>query len=289
MYHNRFVCAIRVNGKILREDNGTVAIPFGSEYEIRLKNLNSVKAQVRVSIDGEEATDWLVMSPNSTLDLEGFLRKGNLKVGNRFKFIERTANIEKHRGIEAEDGLVRVEYKFEKPSVRITSYPVIHEHHYYRPWWDYTYYTCGGIHGNGVVWTLNNSGIGADSNAQVTYTSNLGESTSGSIGSAQNSCFAMNCSMDPTPTEPSSFRSASLNEVGITVPGSESNQQFHTTYDFACEDSEVIVLRLVGKLKDKPVSRPITVDIKPTCVTCGRVNKAHSKFCSECGTALVIK
>jgi hypothetical protein len=34
--------------------------------------------------------------------------------GNRFKFIERTAQIEDYRGIKAEDGLLRVEYAFEK-------------------------------------------------------------------------------------------------------------------------------------------------------------------------------
>jgi len=36
------------------------------------------------------------------------------------------------------------------------------------------------------------------------------------------------------------------------------------------------------------VETPITVDRKPECVTCGKVNKAVNKFCSECGTALVL-
>jgi hypothetical protein len=57
MYSNRFVCSVKVNGKILREQSGTVTLPFGCEYEILLKNLNSRRAMVSVSVDGKDATD----------------------------------------------------------------------------------------------------------------------------------------------------------------------------------------------------------------------------------------
>jgi hypothetical protein len=79
-----------------------------------------------------------------------------------------------------------------------------------------------------------------------------------------------------------------VNDAGITVPGSESNQQFFKAQNFAVESqTEVIVLHLVGtNEKAVLVKKPITVLSKPKCITCHKVNKATSRFCSQCGTAL---
>jgi hypothetical protein len=81
-----------------------------------------------------------------------------------------------------------------------------------------------------------------------------------------------------------------VSDVGITVPGSKSTQSFQTTTVGALDPTvHNIVLKLVGDLGDnKPVTKPVTVAHKPKCVTCGKQNKAHAKFCSECGTALEI-
>ena len=116
MYHQKLVACVKVDGKILRESGDSVSIPFGSEYSILLKNLNTVRVQVKVSIDGTEATEgtWLVIQPNSSVELERFIRNGNMNRGNRFKFIERTGKSEKHRGIGSDDGLIRIEYQTEK-------------------------------------------------------------------------------------------------------------------------------------------------------------------------------
>ena len=102
--------------------------------------------------------------------------------------------------------------------------------------------------------------------------------TKGMLGSAQG--VAQNCS--------SPLRG--VNDAGITVAGSESSQQFHHVQDFPLETEEhVIVLRILGETEEgKTVSAPVTVKAKPQCTTCGRINKATSKFCSDCGTALVI-
>jgi hypothetical protein len=85
-------------------------------------------------------------------------------------------------------------------------------------------------------------------------------------------------------------RSVPKNDAGITVPGSKSTQKF-TTVTMGALDPEkhVIVLKLLGETADnKPVMQPVTVQHKPECVTCGHRNKAHAKFCSQCGTALEI-
>jgi membrane protease subunit (stomatin/prohibitin family) len=81
-----------------------------------------------------------------------------------------------------------------------------------------------------------------------------------------------------------------FNDAGITVPGSRSTQKFSTTYMGALEEEKhTIVLKLLGETPDnKPVLKPVTVKHKPKCTTCGKQNRAHAKFCTECGTALEI-
>jgi len=115
MYKNNFVVAIKCNDKILREQDGKVVLPFGSEYSILMKNLNSERAVVSVYVDGEDATGCrrIVVNSNSETELEGF--KKNSEVRNKFKFIKKTEKISKHRGDRIDDGLIRVEFTFEKP------------------------------------------------------------------------------------------------------------------------------------------------------------------------------
>ena len=114
MYKNNLAAAIKVNGKILREFGDTVYLPFGCEYQIRLRNLITPRVKVTIEIDGQNVTGGgLILDSLQSIDLERFIRDGNLTEGNRFKFIERTAKIEDHRGIKLEDGLIVIHYEFE--------------------------------------------------------------------------------------------------------------------------------------------------------------------------------
>src|SRR4051812_15745120 len=101
-FRDNLVCVIRAAGQVLREIDNTVTLPFGSEYSILVKNLNSVRIQIKVSVNGIDATEdtKLIIQPNASLELERFIKGGNLNAGNRFKFIERTAGVEAHRGIQ---------------------------------------------------------------------------------------------------------------------------------------------------------------------------------------------
>ena len=123
MYSNKFVATVKANGKVLREVGDTVFLPFGCEYSILLKNLNIVRAQATITIDGEDVLNGsaLVIDPNSDLEIERFLK--DLDKGNRFKFIERSASVEQHRGVGAADGLVRIEWQFERPAPVYTPRP----------------------------------------------------------------------------------------------------------------------------------------------------------------------
>uniref|UniRef100_A0A6M3KHM7 Zinc-ribbon domain-containing protein n=1 Tax=viral metagenome TaxID=1070528 RepID=A0A6M3KHM7_9ZZZZ len=118
VYSNNFVGVIKVNGQVLREIDNVVTLPFNSEYIILLKNLDAKTAVINITIDGQDIQDGsgLVLYGNTEVELQGFL-KGN-SVKNKFKFIEKTEEISNHRGDRIDDGIVRIEYKFEKPLPR---------------------------------------------------------------------------------------------------------------------------------------------------------------------------
>lgn len=240
MYNQKLVASLKANGKILREFKDTVYIPFGSEYSLLVKNLNTMQALVNIFIDGENVVEGgLVIAPGREIDLERYVKNNNLNEGNKFKFIERSDAVEQHRGIKLEDGLIRLEYRFQTPYQQTA---------YRTP----LYIRSGDIMNPGGP-LMSTTGI-------------------------MNPSTAISCSTQ------------SLNNVGITVPGSVSEQKFQTVDWFALENEvHTIVLRLLGETPDnKPVVKPVTVNHKPKCVTCGKQNKATDKFCSVCGTSLEV-
>ena len=95
MYNEKVVASIKVKGKILREFKDTIYIPFGEEYSILLKNLNTKRVIINVFIDSENVVPGgLVLNAGQTVDLERSIKNNNLQTGNKFKFIERTSAIE---------------------------------------------------------------------------------------------------------------------------------------------------------------------------------------------------
>lgn len=245
MYESKMAAAIKVSGKVLREFKDTVYVPFGSEYSILLKNLNTTRAVVNVFIDGEDMVPGgIVLNAGQEVDLERSVKNGNLNEGNKFKFIERTGTVEQHRGVKLEDGLVRIEYQFEQPSR-----PIV---------WNTT--QIGGIYPQGSI-LRNTTGDGIWPAGSVT------------------------CSANYTASATSAFVNQ-VNDAGITVPGSKSEQKFSTTYVGTLESTKhSMVFKLLG---GEAVKQAVTVKHKPKCVTCGKQNKATAKFCIECGTALEI-
>lgn len=296
MYSNKLAVAIKTAGKVLREQGDKVYLPFGSEYSIFLKNLNSVRALVRVSIDGQSVTDGedLVIYGNTELDLERFLKKGNMESGNRFKFIERTSRVETHRGVGLEDGLVRVEFQFEKVPPKVTH---THEYHHHHHDWDwkyptYPYWRSGDVFYNADVYYgsagLNNSTWIGSSNAvanDAIFTSTVNAcSSSTNTGDSMLRSKTVKCA---APQGQFMAQSQSINDQGITVAGSVSNQKFQSAAWFAVDDDKhVICLKLLGEANGAAVEQPILVRKKQTCSTCGTRNRGSNAFCRHCGTAL---
>lgn len=279
MYKENFVAVIKYNGKILRERNEFVTLPFGSEYSILLKNLEARKAVVKVSVDSEDVLDGnsVIIGANSSMELKGFMK--GTRVTNKFKFIQKTKEIADYRGDRVDDGIVRVEFKFEKK--RVTKIVEERRHRRYEPWPCYIHSTCPfcGWEPCRCI-TYRQPRVGdwtwsSDNNSTAGYynsmSSNVSHDSSTIIGASVKS-----------------FNSGPLPDEGITVKGSKTRQDF--VYGSTKELEEmpsVIIIRLRGTQNNGTVvEKPLTVKTKLRCPTCGRKSKSTAKYCGNCGTYL---
>mgnify|MGYP001563284318 CR=1 FL=1 len=280
MFRKSFVACLKVQGQILRESEDTVRLPFGAEYAVFLRNYQSRRAVVRVEIDGQDVLDGrrLVVEPNSSLELERFLKDGDLHKGNRFRFIHKTEKIQAHRGDRVDDGIVRISWQYEQPTQQIITKTIHHIYHdrAYRP----------ETYPGGHLWYFVDSGganTGGATSDSATYTSY--NATSNDVREMSVPCNAT-ASAVPLATH---YTPAPNADEGITVAGSHSTQTFQATYVGTLDpEVHVITLRLLGEspITGQVVEKPVTVKEKLQCPTCGTDNTSKHHYCGECGTCL---
>lgn len=270
MYNNKFVATIQVGDKTLRDDkDGNVYIPFNTEYEIYLSNLNSQTAVVTIEIDGDEVTKTsnIVVRPNQRTKIKGFNKAldDSLEDNYAFKFIEKTETISKYRGDKPQDGLIRIGVKYEQENP-------------FKIDWNYTYKDYSYEWNKPIYY-----------NSKVPYNFTGDDSSSLMRGSSNISFTASNNSMGCVneSSNPSVFLSQTVAPEGITTKGEYVKQDFDSTYVGPLEAKEtVIIFQLHGQTKEQPVKKPITSRTKLVCEICGTRNKSLNKFCGECGTNL---
>lgn len=268
MYQNKFVVVVKSqDGKILRENGDIVYTPFGEEYSLQFKNLNSRKAVVTVEIDGEDVLNGrrLIIDANQSINLERFV--DNLNEGNKFKFIKKIKEIQEHRGDHIDDGFIRVTFQYEK---------LLNNN-----WYPNTIYNS----------TSKNNAIRKYSDELCTNTNHTYD-----VQWATNSIVRNTSSKSIINTENSLSNNAVLDEFflpqedeGITVKGSKSNQSFILGNIGSLEsEKHTLVLRLKGVTPNgNKVDKPLTVKTKLICTSCGKASDSSSEFCSRCGTALL--
>jgi len=311
MYSNKLVCSVKVNGKILREkildSNSTVLIPFGSEYSLIFKNLAGRNAVVHVEIDGRDinaAKQGFYLQAGRTIELEGFEK--NYKTERKFKFIQKTEEISDFRGDKIDDGMIRITWQFEKEKQEVIKKTIIHEHqheyipyyhHYYphyhslgcncpscrpNPWWDRIVY--GGS-------------VGASTSGENLVGGSYSNISSAEINNALKSegfnAIMMSNNSGENELMRNIVKCANVGKTedlldGITVEGSKSNQSFGTANSSELEENvHSMVILLKGFKENKTyVSKPITVDMKKLCTSCGRKYRGNVEYCSKDGTAL---
>jgi len=286
-YKDAFVVEVKCNGKILRMRDDFVHLPFGSEYSIYLKNLSARKASVKINIDGQDVLDYsaLILNPNTSTELEGFLR--GTTATNKFKFIKKTKEIQEHRGDKIDDGMIRVEFAYEKDKpirkVILEDHDHHHHHHHHHEYDHYHWNHNNWFTGDSTIKygsVGGSSGDGVRGMAQSSFTMNNSKG-----GEPVQSAFYSNVTMDSLGTE---SLGAPLDDEGITVKGSEIRQDFRYGTIGDLDPAEVIIIRMKGidNNTNTPVQAPLTVQSKLTCSSCGKVSKSSFKYCPNCGTYL---
>lgn len=255
MYKENYVVAVRQGNQTLKEEGGKVAIPFGEEYQLRLRNKRGQDSVAFIYIDGRVVVkDGLVVPGHGYVDLERFV-EDDMNKGNRFKFVPLADSRVEDKG-EPDNGIIEVRFH----EARDKQYPIfggykeIHYHHH-----DYHHHRycdcwhCRRWHYPGTTWC-----------ASPIY------------GAVQTSCnsSAVGCvSSSGSLLREATLSGKALSDAGATVEGSTSHQAFsHTVLDYDKGNFVSLSLKLVGIPGGK------------FCPSCG--SKATGRYCSACGTAL---
>lgn len=253
MFKSNLVMAIKADGKVLREFDGIVGLPYGTEYEIYLKNLSSKRCGIYIQIDGTDIFDntYLILDGKSDTTIKRYVND-NYNEGNAFKFVEKTEKIEKHRGNRAEDGLITVRF-FHEIEQEIPCTKPIKE-------WKYQY--------PDVPWI----NLPYPSDSPFSYDTVTCNSTKNILRSSNvNYCQTV----------------LQTSNSGITVPGQIVEQKFHTTSGIVFKTSEsTMTLKLVGTVDGfSPITKPIIVKRSDKCKVCGSKILQTDRFCRECGAS----
>jgi len=247
MHKNNLVVAVKCNGNVLREHGERVYLPFGSEYSILIKNLNSRKALVDVDIDGREVIKGLIVRPSSEAELERFFGS-DMNKGYKFKFIERTKDVEEFRGIKVEDGIIRVSFRYEKEiNYFVQSYGNFFPSRYNE------YYGSFSVSSDNTAGHAVNNSIRSSNNI------------------VNNSIRSSNNENGITAEGNNSNQQFSYGNIG----------QLEDT-------ETVITLQLLGQTRENQViHKPVFTKDKLKCNYCGRRWKSNVQFCGNCGARLI--
>jgi hypothetical protein len=307
MYKNSFVVSIHDTKKnVLRENKEKeVFLPFDSEYGIKLKNNNSRKAVAEVTIDGTNVlgSNKLVIDVDSFVDLERFCIDGDVKKGNKFKFVK--AGVEDpHPDIQdptsPENGNIKVRFWLEKEdpigyfgddiSINIFDGYIFKKHSPFG-WIDQNdnSYPGGSItyfDGFPKPYCYSNLPIGCVGISGYFETSGV----SGYSGTSGTPRWY-------SPIHPAAnWQMASLHILDFIESQYEDVEEKGATVEGA-QSSQIFSYQSIGELEEefteicltiKPFKKPIMVkDTKNKfCSQCGLKNKFYARFCIRCGTKI---
>lgn len=282
-YSKRIATALISNGKILDEDpKGVIAVPFDSEFKVRVINKNDKKIGFDIYIDGVKVTKTgrIIVNPHDRIDLERYIE--NDDKGTKFRFVPKDSQEAKMDGKDKEPytGIVEVRAYFEKERAREVVREIIKEYPIYiekwrGPNWDGFYYHYS---------TNTNCGYSGISG----FSGSAGQT--GNTGSAGSNNFTSNaycCSTNDMSSKLSSNFTSNLSE-GAVVRGGNSNQAFTSTYVDLEEDYVSLKMFLMGYY-EKPAEKKADEQQKEFdfgikyCTKCGHQVKDGDNFCGKCG------
>jgi len=243
VYSNKFVLAVLVNGEPQKElANGTVPVPFGCEYAIRMRNKNDRRAVAKIYIDGENVSgNGYIIPANEHVDI-----KRHSSVDRAFKFVALDSAEAVDFGKNGPNpdkikGVVEVRFQLEKEQK-----PVEHHHHHHHH--DYWYRPPLRRPMYEPTWTLNNSPLRRTSSRE-------GYETMKGISPTS---FNMNTNLSLASMDGLERTAISDMKDGCTVEGNTTGQSFTSSY----VDIEDTVTTLKVFLQGYESGSPVQVSTK---------------------------
>jgi len=229
--------------------NGTVSLPFGTEYALRLRNKHDRRAVVKIYIDGENISGGgYVVNAHSHVDIKRHHDKDrafkfvSLDSAEAVDFGKNGPNPDKVKGtIEAHFFL---EKKQELPKIVYRDHHHHHHHHDHhhwpkpepQPWVPYQPYP---------IWTSNTDPMYRNVNVDYSCNSDVGGGGSScSLGMSSATPRGM-CSKGAG-HESFSFNASPPLQDGCTVEGYSTGQTFYSTYVDYEESATVLKVFLQG-------------------------------------------
>jgi len=261
-----------LNGQPQEEKaNGTVIIPFGSDYELRFRNKHNRRACVQIFIDGENVSGGgYIIDAHSSIDI-----KRHSDVDRAFKFVslDSADAIEQGKNGPNENKVKgTIEARFflekEKPVVPVANY---HYHHY---------------HYNDNPYPTPVKKYTWNSEQQPTY--GYGQPIGFGGGS-----YCSNSPLRGTPEVVASFCNFAEQEQktsggitlpiedGCTVEGESTGQKFFKINFEAETDYTSVKIFLQGYSTGEPGNARELFSVY--CDRCGTKARKKAKFCAKCG------
>lgn len=242
VYSNNCVLCLLINGKPTDAlANGTVPLPFGVEYKIRLRNKDKKRRVVaKVFVDGENVAEGgVIIPPGSYVDLDG-----PVNTHKNFKFVslESPDAIDFGKNGPNHDktkGVVEARFHFEKEQPQVTE---VHHHHHHDYWWPRPWRPYYGVRGLADNDLLRGNSINMVGPASASFSASLD-------GVKEQSLAPTHDSFCP-PT-------ADLKD-GCTVEGGHTSQSFGTAYVDYEETATVLKMFLQGFEKAPTVAKRST-------------------------------
>lgn len=208
VYSNKFVMCVLVNGTPQSElANGTVLLPFNTEYVLRFRNKNNRRAVVKIAIDGENVSEnGFIVPANDFVDIK---RPANKDAAFKFVSLDSADAIDHGKNgpnPEKIKGTIEARFYLEKER-RVSLHDV-----YIQQYPD---------------WAKSNTVYGKS--PLRTYQPSV-------FGVAR--CLSGPCSKDQPAVGESNFKTCStpIPKDGCTVEGTTTGQNFSTTH-IECEDT----------------------------------------------------
>ena len=253
-----FLSKIAINKSLLKEygngneNNRTVYLNDGDEFQIQLFNPYNYTIGAEVSINGEELGNIIVIRPGQRIWLERYLESSN-----KFKFnVYTVENTYEAKEAIKNNGVVNVRF-YAEVKKRNNLYD-----------------------DNNVVWVYNDS---------VTCKNSISDSvsafTSLSAAVTDDPCVCT-CSYASTCEPSSSYintinNTSSLIDTGRVEKGSYSTQKFHNVnIDFSSWAFKIETINLLPTTRKQYTDNDLK---KVYCHECGRKIKSKFKFCPFCG------